>query len=60
MEYHLTIKKKNKNWYIQQLGFGPKVIMLNENANPIRLHAIKFNLYNILEMKMNRLVVLRG
>ena len=34
--------------------------MLNENANPIRLHTIKFNLYNILEMKMNRLVVLRG
>ena len=59
MEYHLTIKK-NKNWYIQQLGFGPKVIMLSENANPIRLHAIKLNLYNILEMKMNRLVVLRG
>ena len=29
--------------------------MLSENANPIRLHAIKFNLYNILEMKMNRL-----
>ena len=34
--------------------------MLRENANPIRLHAIKFNLYNILEMKMNRLVILRG
>lgn len=27
--------------------------MLSENANPIRLHAIKFNLYNILENEKN-------